>query len=1400
MADDEPLDGEAEPPPRGRSLPARLARWVGIAFVALVALLLLAVAWLHTGSGRLWVVGQIASFAPASGLSVEVGRIAGSVLWSATLRDVKLRDAKGVLFLAVPEVDLNWRPLKFFITGLDVRHLVLHRGTLYARPTLNPGDPEAPILPNFDIRVDRLVVDDLTIAKGLLGEERVIDFRAKADVRDGHVLLDASGALGGGDTLKALVDAYPDGNKFDLDLDYRAPKGGLLASLTGAEADTRARIRGDGTWQKWDGSFVVTQGGIHIGAFRLGNRDGTYRIVGQARPGGYLTGLPKAALGDVVSLAAIGTLENSVVDGSFALRGRGVNLDAEGAADLNDNTFHGLETRLVLVDSELFGPGLSFRDAVVRATFDGPFRRLSAPIELTVREADLGGTVFRNFVQRGTVSYDGRRWVLPLDASVAQITSGNAMIDPRLVRGTLRGSLVLADSRLTSDDLQLRFPGLAAQLTLRGDITRGGYALAGPVEARGLVLENLGTIDAGAKILFKIGSGVPWTLQANFNGRMPRVTNATLANVAGSNIRFQGGVTLGAGRPIVFQRTRLTASKLTLTLDGRVENGRTTLAGRGQHVQFGAFTVEAALENDGPHATLVFASPFPQAGLRDVRVALAPTRDGFRIETQGQSTLGPFDGLLELTMPARGPTRIAIQRLDVWRTSVAGVLTLGDGGVAGNLTLTGGGLDGTVALAPRGGGQGFDVKLTADHASFAGATPLAIAQAEIDLSGTIGSRSWSVNGTATGAGISYGTLFIGRFAGRAQVTDGRGTFQASLTGQRGTRFSLQLVGDAAPDRIAVAARGDFGGRAIDMPRRAVLLRTPDGGWTLQKTQLGFGRGYVIAEGRFGGTEPAQGRLSLANMPLSLLDVAGADLGRGGTVSGIVDLGAGPNGVPTGEARIMVDNMTRSGLVLSSRPLDLALVARLSPSVLQARAVLKDQDTTQGRLQASITNLPAAGALFDRLYAGRLFAQLRFSGPAEALWRLAAVDLIDITGPANVAADVTGSLGRPQVRGSIGGDALRVQSALTGTDVRNVRARGRFSGSRLQLAGFAGTTPNGGRVSGSGVVDLGGMSAARGPQLDIRLAASNAEVLDLANMGATVTGPMRIVSSGVGGTIAGRLQVSRAHWRLGVAETAQQLPNIRTREINLPPDIRPAAAPGAPWRYLINATAPGGIKVDGMGLDSEWSADVQLRGTTDAPRIVGEARAVPRQGFYTFAGARFELTEGAIYFTGESPPDPRLDIRAETDQNGLAVVVTVTGNSSRPQIAFSSVPALPEEELLARMLFGDGVSSLSATDALQLGAAIASLRGGGGMDPINRLRSAIGLDRLRIVPADPALDRGTAIALGKNFGRRFYGELITDGRGYSATEVEFRVTSWLSILASVNTINRQSVRAEYRRDY
>ena len=290
----------------------------------------------------------------------------------------------------------------------------------------------------------------------------------------------------------------------------------------------------------------------------------------------------------------------------------------------------------------------------------------------------------------GTATWDGKRFVLPLNVSAQRVVTGNAMIDPRFPGARVNGDLVFAGNRLTSDNLALTMKGLAARLALSGDMARGGYALAGPVVARGFAIENLGAVDGTAKILFKIGNGVPWTLQANLAGRMTRIDNATLQTLTGGGVRFTGGLALGERIPVTFRKARISSAKLQMALDGKVlPGGSAALTGSGRHADYGAFTVQAAMTNEGPNAVLVFASPLPAAGLKDVRVALSPIADGFRIETAGDSTLGPFTGTLGLFMPPGQGTRIDIQQFRVWQTDVTGGVTLGKDGVAGQIALAG---------------------------------------------------------------------------------------------------------------------------------------------------------------------------------------------------------------------------------------------------------------------------------------------------------------------------------------------------------------------------------------------------------------------------------------------------------------------------------------------------------------------------------------------------------------------------------------------------------------------------------------------------------------------------------------------------------------------------------------
>ncbi|TMM48777.1 translocation/assembly module TamB domain-containing protein [Qipengyuania marisflavi] len=1398
-----PPEAPMPPPARKRSRMGRAAKW-GIGIVAALVLALVAgVVLLNTPLGERFLASRIAERTFPNGLNIKIGRIEGNLYGAAVLHDVQLSDPKGV-FLTIPRAEVDWNPRGWLNNRLDIDSFSARRATLSRLPEFLPSEEDSPLLPGFDIAIDKFAIDNLMLAPGIAGPDaQRVDLAGSVLVEDSRVKLDARGKLGEKDRVALLLDAEPDGDTFDLALDLGAAADGPLAAMIGVTRPYSAKIRGDGTWRSWAGGLLVRSADERVAALKITNRAGKFGVLGKIDPSDFLTGLPASALGNDVALGADFTFDNRVFDGGFKLIGRGVTARAEGGVSLAENSVSALTLDALLTDPALFGPTMQLEDARLKATVDGPMKDLTIVHNLSVGRLLAGETEVAGLTQQGTARYDGTRWTLPLNLAVERVKSGNAMVDPRLVNGTGKGTLVLSGTKLLGDDLRLTFPGTVANLALRGDLGGGSYEIAGPIRADRLVLDNVGTAGGTAVINLMLANGAPWRLKAQLDARVAQVSNATLANLAGPAIRVRGGFAMGGNAPLMFNNVRVDAAKLTLALNGSVRQGTTSLAGNGRHTDYGPFTVEAQLADSGPKAVLVFASPVN--GLDNVRVAIAPTQDGFAIDTSGGSLLGPFQGQLGLFAPAGGPTRIQVNTLTVSDTNVTGALTLVDGGAQGKLAFAGGGVDGTVALVPRSGGQGLDVNLQARNARFGGDTQLTIARANVDAQGLIRKGHTSFSGEGTAQGIGYGSLFIGRLAARGKIDDGTGRIDASLSGRRGSRFDLDLNALVQPQRVALAARGEFAGKRIVMPRRAVLTSLPEGGWQLARTQLSYGSGGVVAQGRVGGGETAL-ELKLARMPLSLADIVMSDLGLGGTISGVIDYRAAKGGLPVGTARVKLDGLTRSGLVLTSRPVDLSLVARLDADSLDARALLRNQDIKRGRVQAQISGLPSSGVLSERLRAGRLFAQLRYDGAAETLWRLAAINAFDLTGPVTVAADATGSLADPRVRGTVASDALRVRSALSGTDITDAAVRGRFNGSRLQLTRFSGKTGNGGSVSGSGTVDLQGLGErvqgrfleVRGPKLDLRAAAKNANLLNANGINATITGPLRIVSNGLGGTIAGRVRIDKASWKLGTAADDLRLPKIATREINAPADRAPSLAAARPWRYLIDAKGDSRIEVDGMGLESEWGADIILRGTTENPRIGGSAEVV--RGDYTFAGTRFELTRGEIAFDASVPVDPRLDILAESEAQGVSVEVAVRGSATQPEITFSSNPSLPEEELLARLLFGGSITSLSATDALQLGAALASLRGGGGMDPINRLRSAIGLDRLRIVSADPALGRGTGVALGKNFGRRFYVEIITDGKGYSATEVEFRVTSWISLLASISTLGRESVVAEISRDY
>jgi translocation and assembly module TamB len=527
------------------------------------------------------------------------------------------------------------------------------------------------------------------------------------------------------------------------------------------------------------------------------------------------------------------------------------------------------------------------------------------------------------------------------------------------------------------------------------------------------------------------------------------------------------------------------------------------------------------------------------------------------------------------------------------------------------------------------------------------------------------------------------------------------------------------------------------------------------------------------------------------MPLDVLDLFWPNLNLSGSATGRLDYAWKSS--RSGRLDLKVHGLSRAGLVVASKPIDVAVAVLVSGNQAGLRAVAASDGAIVGRAQARFAPL-GSGPLVAELMNAPLFAQLRYAGPADTLWRLTGSEVLDMSGPLAVGADVGGRLADPQIRGSLRTQDGRLESQVTGMVIDHVNSLAHFSGPQLIFSQISGQTVNGGSITGNGSVTFAGGKTL----MNLSFNASQALLLNRDDVAARVTGPLQIKSDARGGTISGDLKLIKGRFQLGRATAAAAVPQLNVRETGLDEEDVIPPTTLHPW-HLNLKLAGSELQVTGLGINSRWSTNIQIGGLADEPRFTGRADLI--QGNYDFAGRIFRLDRGVIRFRGESPPDPLLDIHAVAAVQGLDATVTVNGTGLKPEITFASSPPMPQDELLSRILFGTSITNLSAPEALQLASAVAAFQSGkGSLDPINALRKAIGLDRLRIVPADVATGQKTAIGAGKYIRRKLFVEVVTDGQGYSATNVEYQMTRWLSLLSTVSTIGRSSASVRISKDY
>lgn len=1382
----------------------KIAKWLALGLASLVALAGLAVLGLDTQPGRRLIADQLARLQLSSGLGFRIGRIDGSIYGAMVLRDVRVSDPKGV-FATAREIRLDWRPFAYFKNHIDIRNLESPEIRLARLPELRPGDPNAPLLPDIDIDIARLNVARIDVAPAIDGQRHIARLRGKAHIaqRRAQIIADggtlAARGLAGGDRLALRLDAVPAANRLDLDLRLDAPKDGLVAGLAKLRAPLVASVRGAGDWKHWQGKGLATLGGGTLADLTVTADNGRFQVRGMTHPGLYLEGPVERLTAPGLRLDTDFRWADRKADGVVKLRSPALSAEAKGLVDLGNNQFHGVHVDALLLKPGTIAPKLVGRSVRASLALEGAFATPLVDYKLQAGAIGFGETVVEQLYAEGRARVDADRILVPVRARAARVSGLDAAAGGLVTNVSVSGDLALSGGRVLSDNLRLKSDKIDATAIVAADVPRGRYTGALKGRINNYTIAGVGVVDltTDAELYTELRGG--WGIRGKVAGRSRRLFNEGVRNFLGGNTVASARLNLDPRGVIGIADVRLRAPEFRI-LRGQGSYdpaGPIRLTADAISNRYGPLSARVTGTLAAPQLLLRAEKPGLGVGLAKLEAKVAGRGDAYAVTATAESDYGPVSA--DVLVRTGRALAIDVNAARFAGMDIAGKLQATEAGpFAGQLTFRGSGVDGVATLAPEGKLQRADLRATAANATIPGVAELTIGRA-IATASIVLAEQPEVIADVQIADLKRGDFLLRTARTKIDYRGGNGTVQAVATGSSGVPFDLAVNGRMTPDLWTAALQGKASGVRFHTAGNA-RIAIEKGVYRLLPTQIDFDQGSLRLAGRYGDGTVLQARLD--KLDLGIVNAFVPDLGIGGTATGSLDFAqASPDAFPSADARLEIDDLTRSSLVRVSSPVHISMVGKLLPDGGELRALIRQGSTTIGRFVESLRPLgPGAGSWTERLLAAPLSGGIRYNGPSSLPFAFAGLPNQQLTGPIGIAADFTGRVDRPQLNGIVRADNLTYDNEGTGTRLTNLKIDGQFSNDAFVLTQLT-ARAGGGRVSASGRV---GLSSAEGFPLAVTVKFDDARLARSEALGATATGTLTITKNADVQKIEGQINIPEANYRIirqGAAEIAE-LTGVRRKSDTLPDGQAQTAKPVRAFGNFdldIRVRADNRLMLSGMGLESEWQARINIGGTTIAPEIRGTMEVV--RGTYSFASRRFDISKGVISFQGGELTNPTIDISATTTAEGVTAILNITGTAQKPQIAFTSNPALPQDEVLSRLFFGTNVTNLSATEAIQLAAALNSLRGsGGGLNPLGQLKSATGIDRLRVLGADDTTGRGTSLAAGKYITRNIYVEIVTDARGFTATQLEVSLSRALSILSQTSTFGGSGATLRYSRDY
>ncbi|WP_130471780.1 translocation/assembly module TamB domain-containing protein [Candidatus Magnetaquicoccus inordinatus] len=600
--------------------------------------------------------------------------------------------------------------------------------------------------------------------------------------------------------------------------------------------------------------------------------------------------------------------------------------------------------------------------------------------------------------------------------------------------------------------------------------------------------------------------------------------------------------------------------------------------------------------------------------------------------------------------------------------------------------------------------------------------------------------------------------------------------------------------------------GHIGADTLQLNETAQLTLTPEqrrgkkglAHLQLQGLSLGYGPARLQTHLHFDAQKvDMEGELRL---PLSLVQrVGGPQLQGTARARWRV---SGSSSQPEGELSLFLDKIHIKEPALEAvPPATLQATMRLEKGIVNGQLSLQDLTshpvTAHLLLPVRLSFVPwqlsfaETGAIGGKLQADAQLAQFAL---------MAAPGLMDsqkLDGLLKIDLQLAGTVAAPEVNGTIVMRDGSYENGSLGTLLKNIHLDVRAQGETFTIDRLEANDGGQGRISATGQLSLAWQK-----QLPFHLQATieKSMLVRRDDWQATVHGVLDLQGNRQQLAISGELTGNEVLLYLADSESL----DIQT--VSVDSEIRNGLHVATVQQLKGNSATPvtldlllhlpSRVFLRGRGLESEWHGDLAVRGMVGDPRLDG--RIVVRRGFFEFLDQRFDLRKGIISFDGASPPQPHLDLEAESrNSGGMVAVLRLQGPAFNPSLTLGSDPELPQDELLARILFNSNRQQLTPAQAVGLAVAVEKLRTGGpGL--LGKARDSLGIDRLEFGGESA---EGGSVKAGKYLGENLLlGVERGVKQGSGKVSVELELMPNVVVQTEMDETNKSGIGMNWKMDY